>query len=103
MAVTLASGERLDLNITSTFIELALGATAGFNDPRTASQRIDRADEAPYKIYNRSGADLVLWHDRDINNRTPHDQGTKLRSGDFTEWRFDDPKTMREAGNTLHR
>jgi hypothetical protein len=61
MAATLASSECLD--ITSTFIELALGATAGFNDVRTASQRINRANEAPYKICNRSGANLVLWHD----------------------------------------
>jgi len=103
MAARVASSERLDLNITSTFIELALGATAGFNGARTAFQRIDRADEAPYKICNRSVADLVLWHDRDINNRTPHDQGTKLKSGDITEWKFDDPKTMREASDTLYR
>jgi vacuolar protein sorting-associated protein 13A/C len=91
----------LDLNITSTFIELALGATAGFNEASANPQRIDRADEAPYKIRNRTGVDLMLWHDTDGNSRIPHDQGSKLKNNDITEWRFDDPKTMREAGQNL--
>jgi len=87
--------------MTSTFIELALGAIAGFNESGASSQRIDRADEVPYKIRNRSGVDLILWHDRDTNSSTTHDQGIKLKNNDITEWRYDDPRTMREVSHPL--
>lgn len=62
-----------------------------------APQRIDRVDDAPYKLRNRTGIDLIVWHDRDNSSRNTHEQGTKLASDALIDWRFDDSKTMREV------
>jgi vacuolar protein sorting-associated protein 13A/C len=90
----------LDVNVTSTFIELALSTVAELSDTGDAL-RIDRPNEAPYKIRNWTGLDLLLWPDRDNNSRSAHARGIKLKDRDVRDWEFDDPKTMREASTFI--
>ncbi|KAF8311204.1 hypothetical protein DL93DRAFT_2229838 [Clavulina sp. PMI_390] len=92
---TLSSRDRLDLNISASFIEMMVNLSAAISEVAAKPQRIDRVDEAPFRIRNRSGVDLMIWRDTD-SNKTGHEQGAKIKHEQMIDWRFDDSRTLRE-------
>jgi hypothetical protein len=95
LAITLSSRKRLELNITSTFIELALTTVAimGREGDKTLTRA--RGINAPFLIRNRTGYPLSLWSE---STDKPDKASTeRLADGADVPWRFDDWKKMREV------
>lgn len=87
----------MDLNISTTFIELAL---ATYNVLGKEVERVlgkARGSYAPYRIHNRTGLPVNVWSDVDGSVNTADAIMTELQDGKSIDWRFDDWRTMREV------
>ncbi|KAG8694260.1 hypothetical protein FRC09_009967, partial [Ceratobasidium sp. 395] len=97
LTATLASKERLDLNVTSAFVELAINTMMVWQQKGDQVLQRARGGDAPYRIRNRTGDVIHVWSDQDgstKSGKTP--QSIKIGNDESVEWRFDDWKTMRE-------
>ncbi|CED84268.1 Vacuolar protein sorting-associated protein [Phaffia rhodozyma] len=101
MAISFSSKERLELNVTSTFIELAITATTQWSSESERILRSARGGDAPYLIRNRTGYPIELWADKGV---APGSAGrTTIEDGSEVPWRFEDYKTLREhVGDNMH-
>ncbi|KAI0321342.1 hypothetical protein OF83DRAFT_1274656 [Amylostereum chailletii] len=96
LTANLLSRERMNLNISTTFVELALET---WNMLTKDSERVlqsARGTNAPYKIRNRTGTPLYVWSDTDASGEKKDANATKLNDGQNIDWRFDDWRAMRE-------
>src|SRR5262245_29543538 len=83
--ITLDARERLDLNLSTTFIELASMNLRILGSEAQVLQKA-RGAYAPYRIRNHTGLPLMVWNDG-VDSR---DQELTLSSGQSLDWRFDD-------------
>ncbi|KAA1471483.1 DUF1162-domain-containing protein [Dentipellis sp. KUC8613] len=96
LSLVLSSRDRLNLNISTTFVELAM---ATLNTWRKEGERVlqkERGSYAPYRVQNLTGTALYVWSDPDGNAEKKHSNAVKLDNGKTIDWRFDDWKTLRE-------
>lgn len=97
MVAGLSSQERLNLNVSTTFVELAVDT---FNTWSKEGERVlekARGSYAPYQIRNFTGTPIFIWADAD-GSADKRDLGAvKVEDGQTIDWRFDDWKTMREV------
>ncbi|KAL1697196.1 hypothetical protein GGG16DRAFT_107114 [Schizophyllum commune] len=93
---SLASRERLDINLSATFAELALSSLNTWNAEGENMLRRGRGSYAPYRIRNRSGSPIFIWADNDSNADTKDVAAVRIQNDETVDWRFDDWKTMRE-------
>ncbi|SCV68005.1 BQ2448_126 [Microbotryum intermedium] len=91
LAITLSSQERLELNITSTFIELGLTTQAIIGREGEKLLTRARGSQAPFLIKNRTGYAMSLWSEGNHGG-----DAHRLADGDDAPWRFDDWRAMRE-------
>ena len=88
----LSSRERLDLNLSTTFAELAVTAMQMWSTEGNRVLEKPRGSYAPYKIENHTGLSISL------SSSSSTDRGTLIIAEDqATDWRFDDWKAMREV------
>lgn len=99
--LTLSARERLDLNISTTFMELAITTLNMWGKEGEQVLQKARGTYAPYKIQNRTGIPLLVWSDIDGNMEAKDQTALKIADSQTTDWRFDDWKTMREV-NQCH-
>ncbi|KAF9241379.1 vacuolar protein sorting-associated protein 13 [Melanogaster broomeanus] len=98
--LSLSARERLDLNLSTTFAELA---TTSMNMWGKEGERVlqkARGTYAPYRIKNRTGSPLFVWSDHDTSTGIKEPNVVKINHDQTIDWRFDDWKTMREHGTT---
>jgi len=95
--INLSARERLDLNISTTFIELAITTLNEWSQEsgEVVLQKA-RGTYAPYRIRNQTGAPILVWSDIDSTANTKDVEATKILNEHSIDWRFDDWKTMRE-------
>jgi vacuolar protein sorting-associated protein 13A/C len=96
--MSLSARERLDLNISSTFVELALAALNTWSQEGSdAVLHAARGAYAPYRIRNQTGSPILVWSESD--NAASHNgiDAVKILNDQIIDWRFDDWKTMREV------
>lgn len=93
----LSSASRLDVNVTTTFVELALSTMRIWNKEGDRVLKRGRGGNAPYRIVNRTGNTLQVWSEVDSGPRSKETKNAKLTDGTESEWRFDDWKTMRDV------
>lgn len=99
MAVSFSSEERLELNVTSTFIELAITSYTQWTKESDRILNSARGGDAPYLIKNRTGYPIDIWADR----RDGRGKRIAISNGEDTPWRFEDYKTIREhVGESMH-
>ncbi|KAH7345058.1 hypothetical protein B0J17DRAFT_763771 [Rhizoctonia solani] len=101
LTATLGSKERLDLNITSAFVELAINTAMVWQQKGDQVLQRARGGDAPYRIHNRTGDVIHVWSDQDPSLK--HDkapQSVKISDDEIVDWRFDDWKAMREHVST---
>ncbi|CAE6488407.1 unnamed protein product [Rhizoctonia solani] len=101
LTASLGSKERLDLNITSAFVELAINTAMVWQQKGDQVLQRARGGDAPYRIHNRTGDVIHVWSDQDPSSKhgkTP--QPVKINDGEIVDWRFDDWKAMREHVST---
>ncbi|KAG9019286.1 hypothetical protein FRB90_004293 [Tulasnella sp. 427] len=104
LTLGLASQERLDLNLTTTFIDLALSTATIWSKEGERLMKKARGGDAPYKIFNRTGAALQVWSDVDDKSKGGSQaQSVQLEDGASIEWRFDDWRTMRDRVSSSSR
>jgi len=96
--LSLSARERLDLNISSTFVELALTTlNTWFQEGSDAVLHAARGAYAPYRIRNQTGSPILVWSESD-NTASHSVDPVKILNDQIIDWRFDDWKTMREVG-----
>ncbi|KAH9937704.1 vacuolar protein sorting-associated protein 13 [Fomitopsis serialis] len=78
LTLNVSARERLDVNITTMFIELALATIRLLGQEGDNVLRKARGSYAPYRIHNRTGSSIFI------------------ANGKIIDWRFDDWKTIRE-------
>jgi vacuolar protein sorting-associated protein 13A/C len=95
--LSLSARERLDLNISSTFVELALATlNTWFQEGSDAVLSAARGAYAPYRIRNQTGSPILVWSESD-NAASSSAAAVKILNDEIIDWRFDDWKTMREV------
>ncbi|CAL1695807.1 unnamed protein product [Somion occarium] len=96
ITVAVTARERLNLNISTTFVELAISTVATFSKEGEQVLRSSRGSSAPYRIVNRTGYPIFVWSDIEANANVKDANATQINHGKTVDWRFDDWKTMRE-------
>ncbi|KAF7306925.1 hypothetical protein MIND_00485000 [Mycena indigotica] len=96
MSLTLSSRERLDLNLTTTFAELAVTTFNMWSKQGDFVLQKARGSYAPYRINNSTGSPIFVWADTDGNASAKDVPAVKIPHSEIVDWRFDDWKTMRE-------
>lgn len=95
--MTLSSRERLDLNISTTFTELAITTMKMLGKEGVHVLSKARGSYAPYRIQNCTGSPLSIWSDTDSSSNAKDRVALPIANGQIVDWRFDDWKTMREV------
>jgi vacuolar protein sorting-associated protein 13A/C len=93
----LSSAERLDLNVSTTFVELLLSTLNHLGRDQEHVLQRDRGSVAPYKIRNHTGTSVLVWTDDDGSSGVRESSSVEIKHGETVDWRFDDWKTMREV------
>ncbi|KIM32678.1 hypothetical protein M408DRAFT_326439 [Serendipita vermifera MAFF 305830] len=96
LRVQITSPYLLYLNITTTFVELAIAATSGWAPDASRSLVRARGGTPPYRISNQTGSSLQVWSNTETGQGTP----TVLQHGQTIDWRFDDWRSLREHLST---
>ena len=96
MSLSLTARERLNLNISTTSVEIALDMLKVMSQQGDRVMATARGSYAPYRIRNRTGTDLFIWSEVEGAEKTDAN-AAKLTNGQTTDWRFDDWRTMREV------
>ncbi|KAK7064233.1 hypothetical protein R3P38DRAFT_3417731, partial [Favolaschia claudopus] len=94
--LTLSSRERLDVNLTTTFAELAITTLNTWAKQGEHVLEKARGSYAPYRISNRTGSSVYIWPDIDGSASAKDVAAVKIPNDETVDWRFDDWKTMRE-------
>jgi vacuolar protein sorting-associated protein 13A/C len=95
--MTLSSRERLDLNISTTFTELAITTMNMLGKEKEQVLSKARGSYAPYRIQNRTGSPILIWSDTDGSGNANDPAAVKVAHDEIVDWRFDDWRTMREV------
>ena len=101
MHLSLSARERLDLNLSTTFAELAITTMNKWNQEGDAMLQKPRGIYAPYRIRNRTGTPIFVWSDSDTAASAAEGDMTKVLNDQTIDWRFDDWKTMREVADVF--
>lgn len=90
--VQVSSPYMLHSNITMTFVELALAASANWSGDRMQVMSRGRGGTPPYRINNQTGSAVEIWSNTEAGQVSP----TLLQDGQTIDWRFDDWRSLRE-------
>lgn len=103
MHVSLTARERLDLNLSTTFAELAITTLNTWSKEGAAMLEKPRGAFAPYRIRNRTGTPILVCSDLDTGSGGTAGEGeaTRVLNNQGVDWRFDDWRTMREASHLV--
>jgi vacuolar protein sorting-associated protein 13A/C len=91
------SNERLNVNLSTAFIELLLESLNSLSRESEHVLQKARGICAPYRIRNLTGITLRLWSDGGRAARETRTNATVINDGETIDWRFDDWRTMREV------
>lgn len=98
LEVRLTARERLELNVSAAFIELAMTG-AMFGDAKT---RQARGTDAPFRVRNLTGLKIAVWPESRDTSKTP--SGVKeLDDGADVPWRFEDRHRARDVSQKQNR
>ncbi|KZT54406.1 DUF1162-domain-containing protein [Calocera cornea HHB12733] len=95
IGLSLLSMDRLEVNVTATFIDTVLSALEVINKEGDRLAKRNRGGDAPYLVQNRTGYRLHLWSDSVGRNQNPSEAVT-IEDGQDKPWRFEDWRTLRE-------
>jgi vacuolar protein sorting-associated protein 13A/C len=96
LTTTVTSNERLNVNLSTAFIELLLESLNSLSREREHVLQKARGIRAPYRIRNLTGITLRLWSDGGRAASETRTNATMINDGETIDWRFDDWRTMRE-------
>ncbi|KAF5355629.1 hypothetical protein D9756_003767 [Leucocoprinus leucothites] len=94
--LALSARERLDINFTSSFAEVATTTLNMWNKEGANVLQKARGTFAPYRIHNRTGASILVWSEADSTVHGAEAETTSIHNDQTIDWRFDDWKATRE-------
>lgn len=97
ITVGLSARERLDLNLSTTFADMAITTLNVWSKEGERVLQNARGSYAPYHIRNRTGSPIYVWSDDDGATGSQEALSIKVLNDDGVDWRFDDWKTLREV------
>ena len=98
LATKVTSTERLNVNLSTAFIELALETLNSLSRDNEHVLQKARGSRAPYRIRNLTGTTLRLWSSAESDHGEAKKTNAALvNDGETIDWRFDDWRTMREV------
>ncbi|TFY80723.1 hypothetical protein EWM64_g3289 [Hericium alpestre] len=100
LITALTSRERLNLNISTVFVELAVSVFNTWSKEGDHVLQKARGSYAPYRIRNLTGTALYIWADTDGSTEKRQVSAQKLADGQTVDWRFDDWRTVREHASS---
>ncbi|KXN90021.1 Vacuolar protein sorting-associated protein 13 [Leucoagaricus sp. SymC.cos] len=89
----LTARERLDINLTSSFAEVATTTLNMWNKEGKNVLQKARGTYAPYRIRNRTGASILVWSEAEAGVEV---ETTPVHHDQTIDWRFDDWRATRE-------
>jgi vacuolar protein sorting-associated protein 13A/C len=95
------SNERLNVNLSTAFIELTLETLNSLTRESEHLLQKARGSRAPYRIRNLTGITLHLWSNAGRATGKGRTSATVINDGETIDWRFDDWRTMREVRTPL--
>jgi vacuolar protein sorting-associated protein 13A/C len=100
LSVRISAPERLEVNLTSAFVELAITSMTLWSK-HTEKTTEEKGEDAPFRLRNYTGLTMLVWPEsRDLNKPV---QGVKsIDDGQEFPWRFENAARAREvcfAGN----
>ncbi|KAA1100602.1 hypothetical protein PGTUg99_027292 [Puccinia graminis f. sp. tritici] len=93
-ALSLDSKERLELNLTATFIDIVMTGAEIWGREGESFLHRKRGVTAPYAIKNFTGYSLKIWAELDDGSHSGEDH--VVEDGKELSWRFEDWKSTRE-------
>lgn len=96
LKMSINSNQRLDVNVTMSFVELALATMSMLGAEGERMLQKARGSYAPYRIWNRTGYPLFIWSDTEGQGNIRETNSKQIANGKTIDWRFDDWRTMRE-------
>ena len=97
LSVKFSAAERLELNLTSAFIELAITTMTVWNKEGDRVKQ-GRGSDAPFRLQNKTGLELLVWPEGNDRNR-PVSGVKRLDDGADVPWRFEDRKRTRDVSH----
>ena len=96
LSVRFSAADRLELNLTSAFIELAITTATVWS--KSGDKLVDsRGSDAPFKIRNRTGVPMAIWPEPSDPSKDVKKSATKsLADESEVPWRFEDRKHTRD-------
>jgi vacuolar protein sorting-associated protein 13A/C len=95
MNILLTARERLEVNLTSAFIELTITSMTIWSK-EAERMKSGRGSDAPFRIRNRTGLTMLLWPE--VNDLNKPVSGVKrLDDGADVPWRFEDRRHTRDV------
>ncbi|KAK0233092.1 hypothetical protein IW262DRAFT_1304036 [Armillaria fumosa] len=94
--IGLSARERLDLNLSTTFAELAITTANMWSEEGERVLQRARGSNAPYRIRNRTGSTIQAWSDDTGSGGSNDGESVKILNDETKDWRFDDWKALRE-------
>jgi vacuolar protein sorting-associated protein 13A/C len=95
--IRLSAAERLELNVTSAFIELVITSLTVWNKEADRVKE-GRGTDAPFRVRNRTGLTILLWPEQTDLNK-PVTGVKRLDDGADVPWRFEDRKSTRDVSS----
>lgn len=92
LSIELYSHKMMELTITSATIALASKSAQFLSTDEDVLSK-PRGADSPYRIRNYTGFVMNVWAVTDRDDQGP---AVKLSDGEESQWRFEDPTTMRE-------
>lgn len=103
LSVRLGAQDRLDMNVSTTFMELVMTTARLWGKEGEHVLQNARGSYAPYRIRNRTGSTVYVWSDTENSYGSETSAPTRsLADGQVIDWRFDDWRTMREHSSIGH-
>jgi vacuolar protein sorting-associated protein 13A/C len=98
LSVRISAAERLEVNLTSAFVELAITSMTLWSKHGDKIKE-SNGNDAPFRLRNYTGLTMLVWPEsRDLNKKV---SGVKsLDDGADVPWRFENPNKAREV--SLH-
>jgi len=96
LKVYFSAAERLEVNLSSAFIELAI-TTATVWSKESDRIKEGRGNDAPFKIRNRTGLSMMVWPEpHDLSKEIKKNAAKTLHDGAEVPWRFEDRRATRD-------
>jgi vacuolar protein sorting-associated protein 13A/C len=92
--VKLSADQRMELSITSAFIELGITSMTVYS--KQQEKQKDRGPVAPFRVRNRTGMPITIWPESDDLSSIPWHKRKTIEDGADMPWFFQDRQALRD-------